>query len=134
MQELKALKPFRIGSSWLAKGDDVPLVEGFDFQKAARKGFLEEVSGEEVINPVRGGIQHIQPVSNDSDPNEQLALANQNLSAELTQARAEITALHAAALPSDALARINAVKGVGEALADAIFAALTKPAEEAKAK
>lgn len=67
------------------------------------------------------------PTTQDSADVQDLLTANADLKADLDKVTKELDALKAsagAALPEDAHARLVAIKGVGEKLADEILAAL----------
>jgi hypothetical protein len=172
MDKLTVLKPFRLDGRWLAPGDPVPAVPGFDYEKAARKGFLEHEDGEAVEN-ARAPSAADEHATGQQFEDGTIALlkqrdqldadltverekvksregqvdslraevlqqseARQAAEAEVVKLQEQVTELQTrpvpVALPNDALARINAVKGVGDTLAASIHAALLAPAEEPK--
>lgn len=85
MKHLIALADVRLGSTWYKKGDALPgNVVGFNYEKAARKGLIEDEDGDDIVNPTttepeasadaaeaRGALETVQ-----------LALAEQRKEAE----------------------------------------------------
>lgn len=142
MSKLRTPTGLRIGGTWLQPGDVVPDgVPEFDYAKAARKGLIEHEDGEAITNPADPATQataedaaHVSDLEQANHALkaslDQADAARESLQVELDQTRAALEELQNAAapagLPADAHARLVAIKGVGEKLADEILAALTR--------
>lgn len=63
MQNLMTPTGLHIAGQWLQPGDRVPGdVVGFDYEKAARKGLIEDTEGDEIENlPLPGQVQAAEP-------------------------------------------------------------------------
>lgn len=95
MKHLIALTDVRLGSTWYRKGDALPGdVLGFDYEKAARKGMLEDEDGGDIVNPTTTGPVADAPAdSQDAARVEEVLQANQSLKQDLDTQRQEVQRL-----------------------------------------
>lgn len=96
MKHLIALTAVRLGSTWYKPGEAVPGdVLGFDYEKAARKGMLEDEDGDDIVNPTADPVADASASATGEDAAQldDLLEANQSLKADLDAQRQEVQRL-----------------------------------------